>query len=180
MIVYSTKITRALLCTVHGSQFNTMYRSTEYLEGFSHQSLYGISCPLVARRTNTLLTTFVVNVHDCSQFFHSHGILTLNVVRLSRALQRFSSSCLLYLFIYMVALNTTISSELLHARSLIRSRIPELFKWCHPSANTLKLFLAHPYNYAIFLHETFFFWNIFSSNIFEFTVQGRAVCRLYM
>jgi len=37
---------------------NAMYRSMEF---FSPQSLYRISCPLVAR-TNTLLTTFVVNV----------------------------------------------------------------------------------------------------------------------
>ena len=40
------------------SKFNAMYRSVEYL---LPQSLYRISCPVVAR-TNTLLTTFVVNV----------------------------------------------------------------------------------------------------------------------
>jgi len=59
-------------------------------------------------------------------FFYSHGIdlSTLNVVRLIH----FSSSCLSHLFIYILATNATISSELLHARSLTRGRIPELFE----------------------------------------------------
>ena len=88
-IIYSIKTTRVLLCTVHESEFNAMYISTEYPLPWS---LY-ILCPLVARSTNTLLTmtTFVVNV----PLFHRHGISTLNVVRLSRILQHFStrSSC---------------------------------------------------------------------------------------
>ena len=37
-------------------------RCTDLQSTFSSQSLYRISCPLIARRTNTLLTTFVVNV----------------------------------------------------------------------------------------------------------------------
>jgi len=42
------------------SKFDAMYRSTEYLlpQSVSHW----VSCPLVAKRTNTLSTTFVVNV----------------------------------------------------------------------------------------------------------------------
>jgi len=95
---------------------------------FSPQSLYRMTCPLVARRMNTLLTTFVVNVPWLVpfSFFHSHGISTLNVVRLSHTLQHFSSSCLSHLFIDMVAVNATISSELLNARSLTRGRIHDV------------------------------------------------------
>ena len=71
MIIYGTIITRALLYTK--VRVNAKYRSVEYL---LPQSLYRISCPLVARRTNTLLTTFVVNVPMMivPVFFYSHGI----------------------------------------------------------------------------------------------------------
>jgi len=108
-------------------KFNAMFRSTEYLP--TMQSLYRISFPFIAKRTNTLWTIFVVNVWWLFPFFfHSYSISILNVVQLYHTLQRFSSSCLLYLFIYMVGSNATISSKLLHARSLTRCRIPELFK----------------------------------------------------
>jgi len=59
-------------------------------------------------------------------FFTVTHILTLNVVRLSHTLQHFLSSCLSHLFIYMVAVNATISSELLNARSLTRGRIHDV------------------------------------------------------
>jgi len=125
-----------LLCTVHKIKFNAMYRATNYL---SPQSLYRILCPLIARRMNTLLTTFAVNVPWLFAFFHRHGISTLNAVWLSHTLQQFSSSCLPHLFIYMVAVKATICSKLLQAISLTRGQISELFKWCHPSANMWKM-----------------------------------------
>jgi len=65
-IIYDTKITRALCAQYMKSKFNEMYRSMEYL---LPQSLYRILCPLVAKRTNTLLTTFVVNVWRFSRPF---------------------------------------------------------------------------------------------------------------
>ena len=49
---------------------------------------------------------------------------------------------------------------------LSRSRIPELLKRRCPSANVLKVFLAYPYNYDIFLHEIFSY-EIFSTQIFS-------------
>jgi len=66
-IIYGTIITRALLCTVYES---TSQRDVQ-IYGVSSppgQSLYRMSCPLVAR-TNTLLTTFVVNVPWFFPFF---------------------------------------------------------------------------------------------------------------
>jgi len=56
--IYGT-IIRALLCTVYES---TSQRDVQiYGVSSPGQSLYRMSCPLIAR-TNTLLTTFVVNV----------------------------------------------------------------------------------------------------------------------
>jgi len=96
-----------------------------------------------------------INLECCEALSHTPGLLQ-------------------QLFIYRVASNATISSKLPHARSLTRGQIPELFKRHHPSANVLKIFLAHSYNYEIFFTRDFFLRNIFNSNtcIFWFTVIG--------
>ena len=70
------------------------------------------------------------------------------------------------LFIYRVVLSATISSEHPNARSLTCGRIPELFKQCRPSANTLKIFLAHPARITM----KFFF------QLEYFPIYGTYVC----
>ena len=47
---------------VHSTRKVSSTRCTDLRYYFLPQSLYRILCPLVAKRTNTLLTTFVVNV----------------------------------------------------------------------------------------------------------------------
>jgi len=153
------KITRAPCARYTKGKFYAMYRSMEYL---LPQSLYRISSPLVAKRTNTLLTTFVVNVRWLFPFSQPQHIDLEHCAALSHTL-----ALLQQLFIYRVASNATISSELLHARSLICSRIPELFKLRHPSANALKIFLTHPYYYEIFILHEIFSHEIFSTQIFS-------------
>jgi len=44
--------------------------------------------------------------------------------------------------VFIIAVNATVSSELLHARTLTRGRIPELFKWHQPSGNQQRLIFA--------------------------------------
>ena len=152
-------------------KFNAMYRSKENL---LPQSLYRILCPLLAKRTNTLLTTFVVNVRRLVPSFSQPQHIDLErCAALSRTpalleqlfIYRVASNAAISSELYRVASNAAISSELPHARSLTRGRIPELFEWHRPSANALKIFLACLYNYKIF-----FLWNIFNLNIFQFTV----------
>ena len=70
------------------------------------------------------------------------------------------------LFIYRVALNAAISSELPHARSLTHARIPELFKRCCPSANVLKFSLPAHITTKFILHEIISY-EIFSTRIFS-------------
>jgi len=123
-ITCSTKITCAL-CTAH-EKFNAMYNSMEYLP---RQSQYRISCPLVAKRTNTLWTTFMVNVRWLFPFFSQPQHIDLECcATLSHTPVLLQQLPPISLYIYMVALNATISSELLHARSLTRGQIPELFE----------------------------------------------------
>ena len=143
---------------VHSTWKVSSTRCTDLWSIFSLQSLYRISCPLVAKRTNTLLTTFVVNVRRLFPSFSQPQHIILNVVQLSHTLHQ--------LFIYKVASNAAISSELPHARSLTCGWIPELFKRRHPSANTSKIFLARPYNYEILFTRNFSY-EIFSTWIFS-------------
>ena len=67
------------LCTVY-ENFNATFRSTEYLP---HLSLYRISCPFIAKRTNIFWITFMVNVQWLFPFFHSNSMSILNIVWLS-------------------------------------------------------------------------------------------------
>jgi len=76
------------------------------------------------------------------------------------------------LFIYSVALNAAISSELPHARSLTSGRIPELFKRHRPSANTRQKFSLLARITMKFYYTKFFLRNIFNLNIFQFTVYN--------
>ena len=101
------KISHALLCTVHESKFNVMYRSMEYL--LPPVTVQDIVPPCCKKNEHSWQPSCMVNVPWLFPFFHSHGISTLNIVRLSHTLQHFSSSCLTRLFIYMVAANATIS-----------------------------------------------------------------------
>ena len=139
-------------------------RYTDLRSIFSPKSLYRMLCHLVARRTNTLSTTFVVNFPWLFPiFFHSHGISTLNVVWRSHTLQHSSSSCLPHLFIYMVAANATISSKLLNARSLTHGQIHDVT--LRPTCTHVKKF-SPPVTTKFFLHEILTY-EIFSTRIFS-------------
>jgi len=130
-------------------KFNAMYRSMEYL---LPPSLYRILCPFIAKRTKTLLTTFVVNVQRLFPSFSQPQHIDLERC----AALSHTPALLQQLFMYRVASNATISSELpMHATSLTRGWIPELFKRRRPSANASKIFIAQSYNYEIFLSEIF-------------------------
>ena len=131
MIIYGTKITLALCAQYTISKFNTMYRSTEYLLS---QSLYRISCPLIAKGPNTL-TTFVVNVRQLFPSFSQPQHIDLERC----AALSDTPALLKQLFIYRVASNAAISSELPHARSLTHGRIPELFKRLLPTCQKFSL-----------------------------------------
>ena len=124
-----------------------MYRSTEYL---LPQSLYWISCPLITKRTNTLLTTFVVA--KCPTI--APVLFTATVYQpwtLCVSLTHSSTSPAALYIQGSFECNNLFQTP--HARSLTRDRIPELSR---PSANVLKIFLAHPYNYKFFFCMKFF------------------------
>ena len=102
------KITSALCAQYTKGKFNMMYRSTEYL---LPQSLYRILCPLVAKRRNTLLTTFVVNVRQLFPSFSQPQYIDLeHCAALSH-----TPALIQQLFMYRVASNATIHSKLPHA-----------------------------------------------------------------
>ena len=95
------KITRELCTQYMKSKFNLQ------IYGVSSPP-YRISCPLIAVRTNTLLTTFVVNVRRFFLCFSQPQHIDL---------ERFAAlshtpALLQKLFIYRVASNPTISSML--------------------------------------------------------------------
>jgi len=72
--------------------------------------LYRICCPVVAKTTNTLLTTFAINVRRLFPSFSQPQHIDLeHCVALSH-----TSALLQQLFMYRVASSATISSELLH------------------------------------------------------------------
>jgi len=129
MIIYGTIITRGLLCTVH-ERVNAMYRSMEYLPPVTVQDI------VPPRRKNE--HTRDNHRGKCPQIFPGffflrsrHRIRSIDLDRCAaHTLEHFSSICLSHLFIYMLAANATISSEVLHTkyRSLTCGRIHELFK----------------------------------------------------
>ena len=88
---------------------------------------------------------------EYSHLFHSHSISILNDVWLSHTLQHFSSSSLYTGSLKCNSLFRTppCCIDLSHVVEFLSC----MFKRHCPSVNVLKIFLAHPYNYEIFLQE---------------------------
>jgi len=92
-------ITRALLCTCAVHKSKSQRDVQIYGVSSPPQSLYRISCPLVAK-TNTLLPTFVVNVPWLFLFFLQSRHRSIDLDRwAAHTILHFSSSCLSHLFI---------------------------------------------------------------------------------
>ena len=136
-IIYGTIITRALLHTVHESKSQRDVQIYGVSSPPSHCTGYRASSSQ-EERIHSWQPSWWMS-HDCSRFFFflqsRHRSIDLDCC----AAHTLSSSCLLHLFIYMLAVNATISSELFHARSLHTRSNSVLFKWHHPYANVLKV-----------------------------------------
>ena len=83
--------------------------ATSILNYFKPSSPYTISHIHALKTANRFSIAFVANDHPT--FFHSYCVAITRVFRFSVTLQLLSHSCPPYLFVYVVAVNSTISFE---------------------------------------------------------------------